>query len=394
MKNPFPALATRLPMLALAVMLAAVIPFAPARADDCNGATKACYNAGRFVAEVTSISPSWDSAHRTHYVRINVRFRNTGKQPVSLAFPWRSAATVVDNYGNTYGIDWRFPKNIVGIAVVGHGGVNGHFTIAPGQSRTASWVFNRHPGASAVGNVFSVNLPIDDMETLPGKQAMRVGNQYSLAFEQLAQGSSNLAATTAGSSDARDNAGCSGSSLPCFDAGVFAAEVTSVNPSWDRNHRTRYLRLNVRFRNTGSQPISLAFPWRSSASMVDNYGNGYSIDWRYPKNIVGIAVIGHDGVKGNFTIVPGSSRTASWILSLNPGNNALGNVFSAHLTIDDLQPIPGQQKVKVGNQYSLDFEQLSGGSPGLLGNATDGQGSRVEKAAEGIGLLLNALKKH
>lgn len=181
--------------------------------------------------------------------------------------------------------------------------------------------------------------------------------------------------------------------VSCFDAGPFVAEVTSVSPSWDRSHRTHFLRLNVRFRNTGAAPITLAFPWRGAATMTDNYGNTYSIDWRYPQRIVGIAVISRSGVKGNFTIAPGSSRTASWIFSRSVASTPVGNVFAADLPVEDLQPIPGQQKVRVGNQYSLDFQQLRGGSPGLLG---DGGGNRGEQAAAGVGLLLDALarKKH
>lgn len=194
--------------------------------------------------------------------------------------------------------------------------------------------------------------------------------------------------------------GCSGTTHSCFDAGPFAAEVMSVSPSWDRSHHTHYLRLNLRFRNTGTQPISLAFPWRGAATMVDNYGNTYSIDWRWPQRIVGIAVIGRNGVKGNFTIAPGSSRTASWIFSLNPGKSAVGDVFSANLPVEDLEPIPGQQKVRVGNQYSLDFQQLRSGSPGLLGDSTLGNGTtnpddRAGKIAEGVHLLMDVFsKKH
>lgn len=185
-------------------------------------------------------------------------------------------------------------------------------------------------------------------------------------------------------------ADCAG--VSCFDAGPFVAEVTSVSPSWDRTHRTHFLRLNVRFRNTGSEPVSLAFPWRGAATMTDNYGNTYSIDWRYPERIVGIAVISRSGVKGNFTIAPGSSRTASWIFSRSVASTPVGNVFAADLPVEDLQPIPGQQKVRVGNQYSLDFQQLRGGSLGLLGDG-NGNGNRGEQAAAGMGLLLDALSK-
>lgn len=180
----------------------------------------------------------------------------------------------------------------------------------------------------------------------------------------------------------------------CFDAGPFAAEATSISPSWDRTHRTHYIRLNLRFRNAGTQPISLAFPWRAAATMTDNYGNTYGIDWRWPQRISGIAVIGHDGVKGNFTIAPGSSRTASWIFSRDPGQTAVGTVFSADLPVEDLEPIPGQQKVKVGSQYSLNFTQLSGGVAGAVGTADPGDlNDRVNAFKDGVSSLLNVFTK-
>jgi hypothetical protein len=45
----------------------------------------------------------------------------------------------------------------------------------------------------------------------------------------------------------------------------------------------------------------------------------------------------------------------------------------------------------VGNQYSLDFQQLRS-KPGLLGTA-DGH-DRSGQVADGVGLLLHALSKH
>ena len=157
------AIATRLPALALATLFAVAIPDVPAHAADCAGVS--CFDAGPFVAEVISLNPSWDRAHRTHFVRLNVRFRNTGSEPVSLAFPWRGAATMTDNYGNTYSIDWRYPERIVGIAVISRSGVKGNFTIAPGSSRTASWIFSR--SVASTPNRFVVKRPRSTSRMMP-----------------------------------------------------------------------------------------------------------------------------------------------------------------------------------------------------------------------------------
>ncbi|MGH8144730.1 MAG: hypothetical protein ACREPY_00190 [Rhodanobacteraceae bacterium] len=373
--------------LALLVGLVTLLATAPAQAKGCTGATQPCYEAGLFTAKVTSVTPSWGRYHKSRYLRLSIDFTNTSDHPVSLAFPWRSAATATDSYGNIYSVDWRFRQNIVGIATVGHNSVDGRFTIAPHSSRSASWILGAGVGGNAIGKVYSVSLPIHELTPIPGQQGFKVGDEYVLNYQGLGEGVQGTPVASGG---------CVGTTQPCYDAGLFTATVTSVNASWGRYHKTRNLRLNVSFRNTSSQPVALAFPWRNSSAMVDQYGNRYTVDTRYKDRIAGIAVLGQDSIKGAFVLTPGASRNASWVFSVGVGNGPVGSAFSVNLPIDTVVQVPGRQRVRPDNQYALDFQSLGADTAGLFGNNNPGNQTvnRAGKIAKGLQSLLHAIKQH
>ena len=50
------------------------------------------------------------------------------------------------------------------------------------------------------------------------------------------------------------------------------------------------VRLNVKFRNVSSEPLILAYQ-KSSGSMIDEQGNRYTIDTRYPDRVKGIGIV-------------------------------------------------------------------------------------------------------
>jgi hypothetical protein len=177
----------------------------------------------------------------------------------------------------------------------------------------------------------------------------------------------------------------------CYDAGPFAADVGSLSPSWNKYHNQHFLRLNLRFRNTGTVPLILGFRWGGAATLTDNYGNSYTIDGNnYRASVSGIGLISRDGADTGFLIAPGASRSASLIFNRWLGKTgtaaAVGNAYTADFAVEQLQVLQGSQRVQVAGQYSLNFPGLSGGLPGSV---TPG----VSDIGEGIGALVSAFGK-
>jgi len=185
----------------------------------------------------------------------------------------------------------------------------------------------------------------------------------------------------------------------CYDAGPFAVEVTSLSPSWNNVHNQHLLRLNLRFRNVGDRPLILGFPWGSSPSITDNYGNAYSIDGRnageIASHIIGIGIVRREGADTSFVLAPGASRSASLIfnrgIARSGSGAAVGNQFTADVSVEELRVLPGSGRVEVGSQYSLNFEGLSGSTFGNLGSA--GGGVTPDDMVQGVGTLINAFGK-
>lgn len=169
------------------LLLAALAPCA-ARADACNGAPR-CYDAGPFAAEVTGLIPGWNERHSQHFLRLNLRFRNVGERPLILAVQGGASLSVTDNYGNAYGINWGDSASIVSLGQVRNNHADTSFVLAPGASRSASIIFNRWLGrsgsAAAVGNQFTADLSVVQLQILPGSGRVQEAGQYSLDFPGL-----------------------------------------------------------------------------------------------------------------------------------------------------------------------------------------------------------------
>lgn len=150
----------------------------------------------------------------------------------------------------------------------------------------------------------------------------------------------------------------------CYDAGPFSTTVSNLVTSWGRYHKQQFVRLNLRFRNHGAQPLILAFRWGSAASLTDNYGNGYRIDTRFQRNVVGLGLIRRAGVDASFVVAPGGRRDASLIFNRWVGKSAIGSQYSADFSVEQLQLLPGGRQVHEAGHYSISFSNLSGAMPG------------------------------
>jgi hypothetical protein len=178
----------------------------------------------------------------------------------------------------------------------------------------------------------------------------------------------------------------------CVDSGAFATDVTQVNGSWDPHHRTYFVRVNFRVRNASMHPLMLGFRWRSSASLVDNFGNTYGIDWKYKDRIIGIGILSNEGADASFILQPGATRTASLVFDRWPGKGSVGDTFNADFSLEQLEPIPGNNSVKTVATHALSFPGLRTGQ--LIGGVAMPSGDgKAAAVVNGLGSLINSLKK-
>jgi hypothetical protein len=175
----------------------AAAPVVPAAAKDpCDGLPR-CYNAGTFIAEVMQVSASAMTGGARHQsVALNIRFRNVSEKPIILAY--RSASSAgLDNFGNgyTWGRPGTHDTSVKGIGILTGRSVDTQFALTPGQSRSATFNIIRFNAAPPIGNAWTYDVVIDEVEVLPG-QVVRSARQNSLSFPSLTAGS-NAAAGTA-----------------------------------------------------------------------------------------------------------------------------------------------------------------------------------------------------
>lgn len=181
------ASAASAPTTAPPAPVAAAVPAAPV--DPCGGSPR-CFSAGTFVAEIMQVTASaMPAGARNQSLAFNVRFRNVSSQPVILAYR-STTSSATDNFGNPFywGRAGTHDTSVKGIGIITGRGVDTQFSLAPGQSRNATFGLTRYNAAPPIGNAWTWDVVIDEVEILPG-QVVRSARQNSLNFTNLSAGS-------------------------------------------------------------------------------------------------------------------------------------------------------------------------------------------------------------
>lgn len=174
--------------------------------DPCGGAPR-CYNAGTFTAEVMQVSPTaMTGGARHHSVSINVRFRNVSNKPVILAYQ-SGSSSALDNFGNafTWGSPGTHDTSVKGIGMVTGRSADTQFSLAPGQSRDATFGIIRFNAKPPIGNAWNYNVVIEELEIQPG-QVVRSVRQNSVSFSNLTAGTFPAVSDAAGDASAAGQA--------------------------------------------------------------------------------------------------------------------------------------------------------------------------------------------
>lgn len=185
---------------------------APAKpVDPCAGSPR-CFNAGAFIAEVMQVQASAMTAGARHQsVSLNIRFRNISDKPVILGYRSASSAAL-DNFGNgfTWGRPGTHDTSVKGIGMVTARSADTQFSLAPGQSRNATFGIIRFNAAPPIGDRWNYDVVIEEIEIQPG-QVVKSVRQNSLTFAGLTAGSfagvASLAGAVGGNAGATGEAG-------------------------------------------------------------------------------------------------------------------------------------------------------------------------------------------
>lgn len=129
---------------------------------------------------------------------MNIRFRNVSDKPVILAYRSGSSAAV-DNFGNgfTWGRPGTHDTSVKGIGMVAGRSADTQFSLAPGQSRNATFGIIRFNAKPPIGDAWNYDLVIEEIEILPG-QVVRSARANSISFTNVRAGTFPAASATSG----------------------------------------------------------------------------------------------------------------------------------------------------------------------------------------------------
>src|SRR6266446_9600220 len=189
----------KLPSL-LILSLACFLPSGSAQnqAGACGG-QPLCLETNDFIATVTSFRTSTGGTSRI--INVSVRFQNRTAQPLVLGYVANSGITT-DERGNRYivygGNAYR------GIGLVYGNTFDPRLTLRPAGSGDAQFEMHLPATSQNVGQTFTVDLTIDEINTTGNQPAL--GGEFPLHFEGLANGVSQGAGSIAGAPDGLANA--------------------------------------------------------------------------------------------------------------------------------------------------------------------------------------------
>lgn len=146
--------------------------------DPCQG-TAQCVTNGPLMARVERVQAEAVQGNNQGIV-VRIAFRNLSDAPMILNYKQKTGA-MLDEYGQRYTVDWRRTTDVQGMPVSTRDRASSQFTLAPGQSRSASFRYTRFVGRTALGTSFAPELAVEHYELLPSNQ-LRLLREYVLAF--------------------------------------------------------------------------------------------------------------------------------------------------------------------------------------------------------------------
>src|SRR5438445_1935691 len=179
-------------------MAASLLGQQPSNTGACGG-QPLCVETNDFIATVTSFRTSTGGTSRI--INVSVRFQNRTAQPLVLGYVANSGITT-DERGNRYivygGNAYR------GIGLIYGNTFDPRLTLRPAGSGDAQFEMHLPATSQNVGQTFTVDLTIDEINTTGNQPAL--GGEFPLHFEGLANGVSQGLGSVAGAPEGLANA--------------------------------------------------------------------------------------------------------------------------------------------------------------------------------------------
>jgi len=369
---------------ALAGALALLGSYAGAQAAGCAG-QEFCTEVPAFVASLNDFRSSTLGSNRR--LTVTITFQNKTDRPLTLGYVGDSGVAL-DEYGNRYTVTNAGTGAVRGIGEIERRTFDPKFTLQPGERSDARLELNWYAGSSIAGVAFTLDLAIREIDAVTGNQ-YRLGREHALRFTGLADGAVSAAratgagiqttaqtltqaetptATPAATATAASGAPadpCAGNAR-CYATGPLIAEIAQLASGQPANNN-HAVRLNLRIRNVSNQPLILAYQ-PNSGTMLDNYGNKYTVDWRSNQNVSGIGQSTRQKADPQFVLSPGEARNATLTYSRYVGKTAVGTIFSPDLVLEQLEILPSQQ-IRSVRDYNVSFTSIGPGTGALAGDA-------------------------
>jgi len=164
---------------------------AAAAGDPCAGVPN-CTASGPVAARIVGVASGAPKGNN-HEVTVRIAFQNRGSEPMILNYK-QDTGVMLDERGEQYIVDSRYRESVQGMPIATRDKASSQFTLQPGESRTAAFVFRRFVGNVPAGSVFTPSLAVEQYALLPSNQ-LRLVREYALGFGEVRGGGS--AATSA-----------------------------------------------------------------------------------------------------------------------------------------------------------------------------------------------------
>lgn len=318
---------------------------ANARAAACDG-QPLCQETASFVVSLSEFRLSKQGNNRI--ATANLSFQNKSNAPLILGYV-KDSAIAIDELGNRY-----VASDVRGIGLIERNVFDPKFTLQPGERSDARIDLRWYGANQAAGVRFDLDLAVREIESLEGQQ-FRLGKEHALRFGGLTDGAggrlrgpapatvatvaADASTSSTGTAPAPTADPCDGSPR-CASNGPLTIDLVQLTTSMhNANH---HVRVTLRARNVSSERAIVAYQTNSGV-LLDNYGNRYTVDWRYKERVSGIGQTSRDKADPQFMLQPGEARSFTLEYSRYAGKTAVGTVFSPSFVLEQLEILPSQQ---------------------------------------------------